>query len=248
MPSGTIRDFYMGHRLVVLPDYQGLGIGTKFNDWCGKYMLSKGLKFYCKTAHYKLKDYYKSHNCWQIVNEHTLVFSESMIKHTNNLPKGVNPFEVTKPFKVYDSTNSKDLKNLAHWINRPLITARYVGEDYVNKPHKRLIFEADCTYKKAFDVIKNNLDNKYYYDCFCDGCTNEGEIVRACRGLSLCSYALFNSDNEISNGVFDNIDVKDCVYFYDDEHNKLLDRCKSLGVRCERITDGFVNDTLLFDL
>ena len=33
IPSGTLKWAYRQHRLVVLPDYQGLGIGTKVNDF-----------------------------------------------------------------------------------------------------------------------------------------------------------------------------------------------------------------------
>ena len=35
MPSGTSKHSYRGHRLVVLPDYQNLGVGTKINEFLG---------------------------------------------------------------------------------------------------------------------------------------------------------------------------------------------------------------------
>ena len=36
MPSGTSKHSYRGHRLVVLPDYQNLGFGTKINEFLGE--------------------------------------------------------------------------------------------------------------------------------------------------------------------------------------------------------------------
>ena len=45
-PSGTTKFAFRTHRLVVLPDYQGLGIGTKFEEFLGDYLLSQGEKLY----------------------------------------------------------------------------------------------------------------------------------------------------------------------------------------------------------
>jgi energy-coupling factor transporter ATP-binding protein EcfA2 len=41
----------MGHRLVVLPDYQGLGIAARFDDWLGQYLADQGKRYRNVVAH-----------------------------------------------------------------------------------------------------------------------------------------------------------------------------------------------------
>lgn len=40
-----------GHRTVVLPDYQGIGIGNALSQWLGNHCLKKGWRFYSVTSH-----------------------------------------------------------------------------------------------------------------------------------------------------------------------------------------------------
>lgn len=46
IPSGTLKNGYREHRLVVLPDYQGLGIGTRLSNALGDYYISNGNKYF----------------------------------------------------------------------------------------------------------------------------------------------------------------------------------------------------------
>ena len=46
-----IHSYWRGHRTVVLPEFQGLGIGAAFSDAIGEIYLSKGLRYFSKTAH-----------------------------------------------------------------------------------------------------------------------------------------------------------------------------------------------------
>ena len=40
-----------GHRTVVLPDYQGIGIGNRVSEWMGEYVRSQGFRFSSTTSH-----------------------------------------------------------------------------------------------------------------------------------------------------------------------------------------------------
>ncbi len=40
--------------MVVLPDYQGLGIGTTLSNTLGQYYIDNGYKFFCRSTHVKL--------------------------------------------------------------------------------------------------------------------------------------------------------------------------------------------------
>lgn len=44
-PHAKVRNMYMAHRLVVHPDYQGLGIGGRIADWMGQYLAERNLRY-----------------------------------------------------------------------------------------------------------------------------------------------------------------------------------------------------------
>jgi ABC-type arginine transport system ATPase subunit/GNAT superfamily N-acetyltransferase len=50
-PHPVAKDIKIGHRLVVLPDYQGLGIGLRFEEWMGQYLHEQGWRYHNVTAH-----------------------------------------------------------------------------------------------------------------------------------------------------------------------------------------------------
>lgn len=62
LPSGTISDAFRVHRLVILPDYQGLGVATKFLKYIANLHSKQNKNFYIRTSHIKLYKYFKRHN------------------------------------------------------------------------------------------------------------------------------------------------------------------------------------------
>jgi hypothetical protein len=65
MPSGTIKGGHREHRLVVLSDYQGMGIGNIVSEATGEILLSKGKRYFSKTANIKLGEYRNSSPNWK---------------------------------------------------------------------------------------------------------------------------------------------------------------------------------------
>lgn len=66
MPSGTMQNAFRGHRLVVLPDFQGLGIGSKISEFTGAILKSQGKSYYTKTVNPALGCYRENHIAsWQ---------------------------------------------------------------------------------------------------------------------------------------------------------------------------------------
>ena len=55
----------MGHRLVVLPDWQGLGIGGRLDDWLGQHLYDQGLRYRNVIAHPVMIRYYAASPRWQ---------------------------------------------------------------------------------------------------------------------------------------------------------------------------------------
>lgn len=64
-PHARVRDIKMGHRLVVLPDWQGLGIGGRLDDWLGEYLHAKGFRYHNTVAHPALIRYYRRSPRWR---------------------------------------------------------------------------------------------------------------------------------------------------------------------------------------
>ena len=54
MPSGSLKRAWREHRLVVLSDYQGMGIGSAMSECVGEILLSEDKRFFSKTANIKL--------------------------------------------------------------------------------------------------------------------------------------------------------------------------------------------------
>lgn len=51
MPSGSLQNAWRGHRTVILPDFQGLGMGVALSDCIGEIMLVSGHRYFSKSAH-----------------------------------------------------------------------------------------------------------------------------------------------------------------------------------------------------
>jgi GNAT superfamily N-acetyltransferase len=70
LPSGTLEHAWRGHRLVVLPDFQGLGIGPRLSDVLAQMYVDKGCRFYSRTGHPHLGAYRnREHSGWRETGE-----------------------------------------------------------------------------------------------------------------------------------------------------------------------------------
>lgn len=64
-PSGTVKSAFREHRLVVHPDYQGLGIGPKLSELIGQHYLDNGKRYFSKTSHPRLGGYRDQSPLWK---------------------------------------------------------------------------------------------------------------------------------------------------------------------------------------
>lgn len=60
-PSGTLKNAWRGHRTVILPDFQGMGIGVRFSDAIAQIHLDQGYRYFSRTAHPRM-GYYREHS------------------------------------------------------------------------------------------------------------------------------------------------------------------------------------------
>lgn len=65
LPSGTIKNAWRGHRTVVLPDYQGMGLGVRFSDAVAQLQIDDGRRYYSKTTHPRMGTYRENSPLWR---------------------------------------------------------------------------------------------------------------------------------------------------------------------------------------
>jgi len=64
-PSGHFKNGYREHRTVVLPDFQGLGLGPKISDMVAQIHLDEGKRYFSKTAHPRFGAYRDRSPAWR---------------------------------------------------------------------------------------------------------------------------------------------------------------------------------------
>jgi len=66
--SGKVKKGKMSHRLVTLPDYQGVGIGVKLQETIAIYYKKNGFSYYAKTSNPALMTHRKRSSKWKLTN------------------------------------------------------------------------------------------------------------------------------------------------------------------------------------
>lgn len=72
-PSGTLKKAFREHRTVVLPDYQGLGIGVRLGDAIGEIYLGEGKRYFSKTVHPRMGEYRNRSSLWRGTSKNMMV-------------------------------------------------------------------------------------------------------------------------------------------------------------------------------
>ena len=68
-PNGALTNAWRGHRTVVLPDFQGLGIGPRISDAVADIFVSTGHRYFSKTAHPRLGGYRENSPKWRATSK-----------------------------------------------------------------------------------------------------------------------------------------------------------------------------------
>jgi GNAT superfamily N-acetyltransferase len=98
MPSGALKNAWRAHRLVILPEYQGLGIGARLTDALGDIHITEGKRFYLKTTHPRLGEYCNRSDKWRGTSKNGIArpdyntsdttfggFADGLQKHMNRV-------------------------------------------------------------------------------------------------------------------------------------------------------------------
>ena len=62
---GKIKHAFKEHRLVVHPDFQGMGIGNKFSEMIGQSYVDRGARYFCKTANPRIGVHRDNSELWR---------------------------------------------------------------------------------------------------------------------------------------------------------------------------------------
>lgn len=67
-PGRDIRNAWREHRTVILPDFQGMGLGSRLSNTIAKMFYDKGCRYFSKTAHPKLGEHRNKSTLWKPTN------------------------------------------------------------------------------------------------------------------------------------------------------------------------------------
>lgn len=135
LPSASLKYAFRTHRLVILPDYQNLGLGTKFEEFLGEYYLKQSRRLFLRTSHLRLGLHCQESNLWK----------------TNSTNKKIR--------KDKDTVTATQQKKYRHTdFKRSAYSFEYVGADYNTKNHQNIICIGDCDETIAEKYIDNIID------------------------------------------------------------------------------------------
>ncbi len=70
-PHPISKNIKMGHRTVVIPDYQGLGLGALMDEYIGEMLYKKGFRYRNVTSHPAMIKSYQNSDRWALTREGT---------------------------------------------------------------------------------------------------------------------------------------------------------------------------------
>ena len=68
-PSGSVKNAWRGHRTVILPEFQGLGIGVRVSDAVALIMTSCGHRYFSKTSSKRMGEYRNKSPLWKATSK-----------------------------------------------------------------------------------------------------------------------------------------------------------------------------------
>jgi GNAT superfamily N-acetyltransferase len=86
-PHGYIHNAYREHRTVVLPDFQGLGLGPKISDAVAQIHKVEGKRYFSRTAHPRFGAYRDRSPLWKRTSNNKKVSRKTAYTETSHLQK-----------------------------------------------------------------------------------------------------------------------------------------------------------------
>ncbi len=92
-PSGSLKRAWREHRTVVLPDFQGLGIGPRISDAVAELHLLERKRYFSRTAHPRFGAYRNKRNSgWMPTSQNKYAREQAQDKGTHTGAERINSF------------------------------------------------------------------------------------------------------------------------------------------------------------
>ena len=97
-PSGTVKNAYRGHRLVILPDYQGFGFGHHLSEAVAQHYKDNGKRFFAKTSHPRLGEYRDNSPLWKATSKNHKIRTDARNSHNTRWEMNPNRWSYSHEF------------------------------------------------------------------------------------------------------------------------------------------------------
>lgn len=84
MPNGALKNAWRGHRTVILPDYQGMGIGVTFSDAIAQIHIDQGKRYYSRTIHPRMGMHRENSPLWKPTSKNKKLRTDIKYNHIFN--------------------------------------------------------------------------------------------------------------------------------------------------------------------
>ncbi len=175
-PNGQIKFCRRISRVVILPDYQNLGFGTRLTEFIADYYLRKGIKIYIRTSHFRFYNYLKNSSKWIETSASQKIPDLEDVKNT--MAKVRSGFT----FGLKDGT-----------LKRTAYSFEYLGNDYATKEKLVLcIDDVNIDYDSLYNTLKI-LKEKYYLTVITGEILTNSRIESICCDLGIYTKLLYFS-------------------------------------------------------
>lgn len=166
-PSGNMKYAWRISRIVILPDYQGLGCGLKFTEFISQQYINSGYKVFARFSHVKIYNHVINSGLWRMSTSNKRTARPSANKCS-----------------AFGNKNRD--------MNRVSYSAEYMGDEYANK--KSINLYIDDSDMIDYEILEHDLHNlkDRYWICVTTGDINkQNKIEEICIKLGIRTQLLY---------------------------------------------------------
>ena len=248
---GRWRNQWIGTRTVVLPDYQGLGIGPKMILWSGELISRNGGLYKMKTANRKLIKYFTSHtDLWRatVTEQKLYKFADAYKFYLNRKdwwtePANIDPMTYTGVFKFFYSAvggGARFHKFRLRVCGKTSVRAYFNGYDYMTKHRNYYVFENDESANTIDKFINENVNKNEYNYIYIGNCGGGYAYAE-----TICLKHKIRSGNRLTH--YDFPDNSTIIYVHSNNDNQeqrkylpRIDKEIILDMNCGKQVDNFL--------
>lgn len=107
-PHPKVKNIWKEHRTVVLPDFQGIGLGNRLSELIGDLLISQGKRFTSVTSHPSMVHYRAKSNKWKMTRQPSRAPAPGMSAKIHSTAN-VSATRLTASFEYIGDANEKKI-------------------------------------------------------------------------------------------------------------------------------------------